>query len=158
MNDDKEPQGNPWIKSAMIWAGVVVALLLIVSMIEGKGTSAAGTGIAYSDFRSKVQEGQVKEVSIGPDRIIGTLNNDQKFSTIPVNDPGLTTLLDDYNVRYSGKAEDQPSFWMIMLYQSLPFLLILGVAFFVLRQMQKDRKSTRLNSSHTDISRMPSSA
>jgi len=137
MNDDKEPQGNPWIRSAMIWAGVVFALLLVVSMVEGRNTVAAGTGIAYSDFRSKVQEGQVKEVSIGPDRIVGTLNNDQKFATVPVNDPGLTALLDDYDVKYSGKAEDQPSFWMILLYQSLPFLLILGVAFFVLRQMQK---------------------
>src|SRR3546814_12596482 len=46
-------------------------------------------------------------------------------------------LLDDYDVKYSGKAEEQPSFWMILLYQSLPFLLILGIAFFVLRQMQK---------------------
>ncbi|MGD9809818.1 MAG: ATP-dependent zinc metalloprotease FtsH [Sphingobium sp.] len=137
MNDEKEPQGNPWIKSAMIWAGVVVALLLIVSLIEGRGATTTGTGIAYSDFRSKVQQGQVKEVLIGPDRIVGTLDNNQKFSTTPVNDPGLTGLLDDYNVRYSGKTEDQPSFWMILLYQSLPFLLILGVAFFVLRQMQK---------------------
>jgi len=137
MNDDKEPQGNPWMKSTMIWVGVIAALLLIVSMVDSRNVTTAGTGIAYSDFRTKVEEGQVKEVSVGPDRIIGTLNNNQKFTTIPVNDPGLTTLLDDYNVKYSGKAEEQPSFWMILLYQSLPFLLILGVAFFVLRQMQK---------------------
>ncbi|TNE40948.1 MAG: ATP-dependent metallopeptidase FtsH/Yme1/Tma family protein [Sphingomonadales bacterium] len=137
MNDDKEPQGNPWMKSAMIWVGVVAALLLIVSMVEGRNGTTVGTGIAYSDFRSKVQEGQVKEVSVGPDRIVGVLANNQRFSTVPVNDPGLTALLDDYNVKYSGKAEEQPSFWMILLYQSLPFLLILGVAFFVLRQMQK---------------------
>ncbi|MGE4431348.1 MAG: ATP-dependent zinc metalloprotease FtsH [Sphingobium sp.] len=137
MNDDKEPQGNPWMKSTMIWVGVIAALLLVVSMVDSRNATTAGTGIAYSDFRTKVQEGQVKEVSVAPDRIAGTLNNNQKFSTVPVNDPGLTTLLDDYNVKYSGKAEEQPSFWMILLYQSLPFLLILGVAFFVLRQMQK---------------------
>jgi cell division protease FtsH len=82
MNDDKEPQqGNPWIRSAMIWAGVVFALLLVVSLVEGRDAASGGTGI--------------------------------------------------------GKAEEQPSFWMVLLYQSLPFLLILGVAFFVLRQMQK---------------------
>jgi cell division protease FtsH len=138
MNDDKEPQqGNPWIRSAMIWAGVVFALLLVVSLVEGRDAASTGTGIAYSDFRTKIQEGQVKEVSIGPDHIVGTLNNGQKFATVPVNDNGLVTLLDDYNVKYSGKAEEQPSFWMVLLYQSLPFLLILGVAFFVLRQMQK---------------------
>ncbi len=42
-----------------------------------------------------------------------------------------------YNVKYSGQPEEQPNFWMILLYQSLPFILILGIAFFVLRQMQK---------------------
>jgi cell division protease FtsH len=111
MNDDKEPQqGNPWIRSAMIWAGVVFALLLVVSLVEGRDAASGGTGIAYSDFRTKIQDGQIKEVSVGPDHIYGTLN---------------------------GKAEEQPSFWMVLLYQSLPFLLILGVAFFVLRQMQK---------------------
>jgi len=137
MNDEKDPQGNPWIKSAMIWAGVIVALLLFVSMFDSRTASTAGTGIAYSEFRSKVQDGQVKEVAIAPDRINGMLSNGQKFSTVPVNDPGLPKMLDDFNVKYSGQAEEQPSFWMILVYQSLPFLLILGIAFFVLRQMQK---------------------
>jgi cell division protease FtsH len=141
MNDDKEPQGNPWIKSAMIWAGVIVALLLFVSMVDGRSTATSGTAIAYSDFRQKVQDGQVKEVAVAPDRISGTLSNDSKFQTVPVNDPNLTTLLDDYGVKYSGQAEEQPSFWMILIYQSLPFLLILGIAFFVLRQMQKGGSS-----------------
>ncbi|MDX3910046.1 MAG: ATP-dependent zinc metalloprotease FtsH [Sphingobium sp.] len=137
MNDDKEPQGNPWIKSAMIWAGVIVALLLFVSMFDSRTAATSGTGIAYSEFRQKVQDGQVKEVAVAPDRITGTLTNDQRFSTVPVADPGLTGLLDDYGVKYSGQQEEQPSFWMILIYQSLPFLLILGIAFFVLRQMQK---------------------
>jgi cell division protease FtsH len=137
MNDDKEPQNNPWVKSAMIWAGVIVALLMFVSIFDSKSVTTAGGSIAYSEFRQKVQEGAVKDVAIAPDRITGTLTNDEKFTTVPVNDPGLANLLDDYNVKYSGQAEEQPSFWMILLYQSLPFLLILGIAFFVLRQMQK---------------------
>ncbi|MBK5264502.1 MAG: ATP-dependent metallopeptidase FtsH/Yme1/Tma family protein, partial [Alphaproteobacteria bacterium] len=137
MNDDKEPQSNPWMKSAMIWAGVIVALLLFVSIFDSRSVSPAGDSIAYSEFRQKVQQGEVKEISIAPDRISGTLTDNKTFNTIPVSDPGLASLLDDYNVKYSGKAEEQPSFWMILLYQSLPFLLILGIAFFVLRQMQK---------------------
>ncbi|MCF8707734.1 ATP-dependent zinc metalloprotease FtsH [Rhizorhapis sp. SPR117] len=137
MNDDKEPQSNPWMKSAMIWAGVIVALLLFVSIFDSRSVSPAGDSIAYSEFREKVQQGEVKEISIAPDRISGTFTDNKTFNTIPVSDPGLANLLDDYNVKYSGKAEEQPSFWMILLYQSLPFLLILGIAFFVLRQMQK---------------------
>ncbi len=40
MNDEKDPQGNPWIKSAMIWAGVIIALLLFVSLFERPTTQA----------------------------------------------------------------------------------------------------------------------
>jgi cell division protease FtsH len=46
-------------------------------------------------------------------------------------------LLDEKGVDVQGKAEEQPSLILILLYQALPFLLILGIAFFVLRQMQK---------------------
>ena len=76
MNDEKDPQGNPWIKSAMICAGVIVALLLFVSLFDSRTATTAGTGIANSEFRSKVQEGQVKDVAIAPDRITGKIEYD----------------------------------------------------------------------------------
>ena len=137
MNDNKEPQGNPWIKSALILAGVFLALLMFVTVFDSKGMSQKGTAIAYSDFREKVISDQVKDVAISTDRVSGTLKNDQKFTAYAVPDPSLPALLDEHNVRYSGQPEEQPNFWMILLYQSLPFVLILGIAFFVLRQMQK---------------------
>jgi cell division protease FtsH len=49
MNDDKEPQqGNPWIRSAMIWAGVVFALLLVVSLVEGRDAASGAMGFGKS--------------------------------------------------------------------------------------------------------------
>ncbi len=53
------------------------------------------------------------------------------------NDTELTQLLDDNNVRYSGEQKQEMSVFAYILIQSLPFLLILGVAFFALRQVQK---------------------
>jgi len=40
MNDD-QPQGNPWIKSLLIWGGIFLALLLVVSMFNTR-TDPAG--------------------------------------------------------------------------------------------------------------------
>ena len=137
MNDNKEPQGNPWIKSAVIVAGVFLALLMFVTLFEGQGVTQKGTAIAYSEFREKVAADAVKDVAIAQDRITGTLKNDEKFTTYSVPDPQLTALLDTHNVKYSGQPEEGISFWQALLYQSLPFVLILGIAFFVLRQMQK---------------------
>ena len=138
MNDEQDPKDNPWMKSMLIWAGVIVALLLTVSMF-GANTGADGANaISYSSFRAKVAEGSVKSVAIAPDKITGEMTNGDKFATTPVgSDPSLVNLLDEKGVEYSGKAEESPSIWQYLLIQSLPFLLILGIAFFVLRQMQK---------------------
>jgi cell division protease FtsH len=136
MNDD-QPQGNPWIKSLLIWGGIFLALLLVVSMFNAR-TDPTGTLIPYSDFRASVVQDNVREVQVGPDRITGTLKNDQQFVTVPVpGDVELTRLLQEHGVRYAGKAQEEPNLLLYILAQSLPFLLILGVAFFALRQMQK---------------------
>ena len=36
------------------------------------------------------------------------------------------------------KAEEGASIWMLLLYNSLPFILMIGIAIFIMRQMQKN--------------------
>ncbi|MBX7527869.1 ATP-dependent zinc metalloprotease FtsH [Qipengyuania sp. 1NDH10] len=121
----------------MIWGGVFLGLLLVVSMLGGGG-QAAGTQLLYSDFKDKVAEGTIKSVEIADDRITGLTKEDEPFNTIPVkNDPSLTKLLEDNNVEFSGKEADNGSLLVYALINILPFVLILGIAFFALRQVQK---------------------
>ncbi|NJM50681.1 MAG: ATP-dependent metallopeptidase FtsH/Yme1/Tma family protein [Sphingomonadales bacterium] len=138
MNDEQEPQGqNPLVKNMAIWAAVIFAFLIIASIFSG-GANDAAKGISYSNFREKVASGQVQSVAIAPDKITGKLKDNETFSTVPVaSDTSLYQLLEEQGVDVQGKQIEQPSMWLIFLYQALPFLLILGIAFFVLRQMQK---------------------
>lgn len=134
---DREPGGNPWIKNLAVWGGIFLALLLVVSMF-GSGAAQQGTPLAYSDFRAKIAEGSVERVQIGTDRITGVLKNKEVFSTVPVaNDTDLPKLLEENGVKYEGTAPAEPNLLMYVLINALPFLLILGVAYFALRQMQK---------------------
>ena len=136
MNDEQEPKSNPMLRNLAIWSAIIVALLLVASIFSGSSETA--TGISYSSFRDKVEAGEVKSVAIAPERISGKLQNDEAFVTVPIpGDNSLYPLLDEKGVDVQGKAEEQPSLILILLYQALPFLLILGIAFFVLRQMQK---------------------
>ena len=142
MNDDKEPkQSNPWMKSLAIWMGILLALVVFVSVFEGSSRTAAGDQIAYSEFLARVDEGTVREADIGEGVISGKYANGTAFVTNAPADPGLIQRLTSKNVTFRAKPAEQTSFWMIMLYQSLPFLLILGIAFFVMRQMQKNAGS-----------------
>ncbi len=137
MNDENEPGPNAWMRSMMIWIGILMVLAVVVGVVGGRSQDAPSSAIAYSDFLKKVEEGSVKEVTMSGDVISGTASNGEKFKTFALNDPMLTDKLDKAGVRFAGKPEEGPSFWMVMLYQSLPFLLILGVGFFIMRQMQK---------------------
>lgn len=143
MNDNDKQQdpgnggGNPWMRSLMIWVGILLALALFVQMFGGSSTQAAGNTIPYSTFLDRVEEGQVRQVNVAPDTITGELTNSERFRTNTPNDPQLIQRLRERGVVINARPEEGPSIWQYVLVQALPFLLFLGIAFFVLRQMQK---------------------
>jgi cell division protease FtsH len=139
MNDDKQPNGNPWMKSMAIWVGILVVLAAFVLVVDGRTSkTASANGIAYSEFISKVDEGSVKTVKISGEIISGTLSNGEAFRTYAVADPTLIPRLTKANVTFSGQPEETASIWVLLLYQALPFVLMIGLAVFVMRQMQKN--------------------
>lgn len=141
MNQDKEPQGNPWMRSVAIWAAIMIGLFLFVSMFAGNSSKNAGNAIAYSEFLAHVDEGTVKEADISEGVVTGKYTNGQSFKTFAPSDPTLIQRLSNNNVTFRAVPDEQASVWMILLYQSLPFLLMIGIAFFVFRQMQKNSGS-----------------
>src|SRR5690349_19771061 len=148
MNDKDKKPGNPWTKSLLIWAGVLLALVIFVQMIDGGSrTAAAGQAIPYSEFVRQVDEGNVRTVTIaspaggGNSTIAGKMSSGEDFHTIAPGDANVSDKLIAKGVAVQVKAEEQSSIWLYMLYNSLPFLLILGISFFVMRQMQKNAGS-----------------
>ncbi|MFL6762491.1 MAG: ATP-dependent zinc metalloprotease FtsH [Sphingomicrobium sp.] len=146
MNDKEKKPGNPWTKSLLIWAGVLFALVLFVQMIDGGSRAATGQAIPYSEFVRQVDEGNVRTVTIatgtsGNSAIAGKLASGEDFHTVAPGDANVSDKLISKGVAVQVKAEEQSSIWLYMLYNSLPFLLILGISFFVMRQMQKNAGS-----------------
>lgn len=141
MNDDKTPGGNPWAKSLLIWVGILAGLALFVSIFDSGRKDAGRNALPYSEFIAKVEDGSVKDVKIAGDVISGTLGNGESFRTNKPADPGLIDRLTKANVRFSAEPEEGASIWLIILYQALPFVLMIGLAVFVMRQMQKNAGS-----------------
>jgi cell division protease FtsH len=141
---DKKP-GNPWTKSLLIWVGILFALVLFVQMIDGGSRSAASPAMAYSDFVRQVDEKNVKSATMtgaaGPVSITGKLDSGEDFQTVAPAGSEIGDRMQKNGVQVVVKGEEASSIWVIMLYNSLPFLLILGVSFFIIRQMQKNAGS-----------------
>jgi cell division protease FtsH len=143
-NNEKKPT-NPWTKSLFIWMAVLLGLVLFVQSIGG-GRAATGEAMAYSEFVNQVDEGNVQSATIaavpgGNATVTGKLANGQIFKTTVPPNTNVADRMIAKGVAVQVKAEEQSSFWLILLYQSLPFLLILGISFFVMRQMQKNAGS-----------------
>ena len=142
MSNEKEPQGpNPWMKSLAIWLGILLAIVLFVSLFETSSRQPAGESIAYSEFLSRVDDGSVREADIGNGVIAGKYSNGSAFKTYAPNDPTLIQRLSSKGVTFRAHPEEQPSVWTYLLYQSFPFLILLGIGYFVMRQMQKNAGS-----------------
>jgi cell division protease FtsH len=145
MHDKEKKPGNPWTKSLLIWIGVIFALVLIFQMIDGGSRSASGQQIAYSDFVRRVDNGNVRSVTMATgttgSAITGKLDSGETFSTTAPTDANVSDKLISKGVAVQVKGDEGSSIWLYMLYNSLPFLLILGISFFVMRQMQKNAGS-----------------
>jgi cell division protease FtsH len=143
--NEKKPT-NPWVKSLLIWVAILFGLVLFVQMIGGSSRTAAGDQIAYSEFIRQVNDGNVRSVTMATssDRnslITGRLADGGVFRTTAPADASVSSALIDKGVDVQVKADEGSSIWLLMLYNSLPLLLIIGISFFVMRQMQKNAGS-----------------
>ncbi|HET9397500.1 MAG TPA: ATP-dependent metallopeptidase FtsH/Yme1/Tma family protein, partial [Sphingomicrobium sp.] len=141
-NRNEKKPGNPWTRSLLIWLAVLFGLVLFVRAFDS-GSAAQGDALAYSQFVQQVNEGNVRTATIatsttGNVTVSGKLADGKAFRTVAPANTNVADRLVAKGVSVSVKAEEQSSVWLILLYQSLPFLLILGISFFVMRQMQKN--------------------
>ncbi len=146
MNDKDKKPGSPWTRNLLIWVGILFALVLFVQMIDGGSRSSTGEAMAYSEFVRQVDEGNVRAVtmatsSTGNSAISGKLESGEVFHTVAPAGSNVADKMISKGVGVQVKAEEQGSIWLYMLYNSLPFLLMIGVAIFVMRQMQKNAGS-----------------
>ncbi|MBA3669495.1 MAG: ATP-dependent metallopeptidase FtsH/Yme1/Tma family protein [Sphingomonas sp.] len=146
MNENDKKPGNPWTKNVLIWAGIIFGLILFVQVIGGGSSAATGQAMAYSDFVRQVDNGSVRSVTMatgasGNAAITGKLDNGEAFHTIAPADANVSDRLIGKGIAVQVKAEEQSSIWLYLLYNSLPFLLMIGIAIFIMRQMQKNAGS-----------------
>lgn len=124
------------VKNLLLW--LVIAVVL-VSVFSNFGPRHAGSEkMSYSQFLSQIEQGKVSAVTIEENKIIkGITKANQRFVTyIPLPDSALLGELLKSKVDVSGQEKPQESFLLHLFVNWFPMILILGVWFFLMRQMQ----------------------
>src|SRR5690606_23990747 len=91
---------------------------------------------SYSQFVSDVDSGRVSRVVITENVVSGELNDGTRFETIIPAGADVVSKLEQRNVNITARAPETSPFWGVLLSSWLPFLVIIGVWFFFIRQMQ----------------------
>ena len=127
---------NSTVKQILIWVVLIAAVLCLYTLVSKSMGNQHDQSISYSDFLHRAQDGKIKEVTIDGNTVTGHFtNNDQFHTTIPANDPEMYPLLMSHGVSVTNKDQNG-NYWVSMLVSVAPFALLLGLWFFLLRQMQ----------------------
>src|SRR5688572_29212508 len=92
--------------------------------------------IIFSEFMAAVERGEIREVMLQGNNIQGKYKNGEQFRTFAPDDPELMKSLRDKQVKIAAKPGDESPWYMVLLLNWVPMLLLIGVWIFFMRQIQ----------------------
>ncbi len=124
-------------KNLILWVVIALLVFALFNMFQGVSPRAPQNQLAFSDFMTSVDKGEVRDVTIKGQGIIGHYSDGRSFATYAPNDPTLVSKLVKQGVRITAQPSDEnsPTIWGILL-SWFPMLLLIGVWVFFMRQMQ----------------------
>lgn len=137
----KQPPKKRALQTLLIWSVIIIAVYIIILQVINRGVQAVD--IPYSIFLQELRSKNIYEVTITERSIKGKFRSSISFEAkqdfsefatlIPFEDPKLAEELVQYGVRVVAK---QKSSWGNILISIVPWLLLIGVWIFFIRQMQ----------------------
>jgi len=123
-----------------IWYAII-GIWLVLFFHNMIASSLAVKNIPYSEFVKAVKEGIVSEIAISENEIRGRMSTEGEdgdanewFRTVRV-DPDISQLLDENNVQYSGRLEN--NFFGMVLSWLIPIAIFFGFWLLMMRRFQQ---------------------
>ena len=121
-------------KNIALWLVICLIFILLYHLFNQPRTGREE--IIFSDFIEQVDKGQVSEVTLQGENVIGTMVNGKTFKTYVPKESGLVPKLQQKGVKIAAKPSDESPWYMTVLVSWFPTLLLIGVWIFFMRQMQ----------------------
>jgi cell division protease FtsH len=117
-----------------IWLLIGVMMILLFNLF---GTpKKADQEIIFSDFMTRIEAGEIEEVTIKGSVITGQLKDGKKFKTYAAEYPDLVNTLRAENVKITVKPEEQNPWYWSLLFNWAPIIFFVVIWIFFMRQMQ----------------------
>ena len=124
-------------KNIALWIIIGLLVLALFNLFQGTSQRPGPSEMAFSEFLTRVESGDIKAVTIKGNQIFGKYQSGEAFQTYTPNDPQLVQRLKDQDVQIRAEPSEDgsPTLWGILI-SWFPMLLLIGVWIFFMRQMQ----------------------
>lgn len=127
-------------KSILIWSGLILLFVVLISEVGKFGSPSQSRTVAYSQFLDRVYNGEIRSADINMQTmVIEFVDNsgNRYFTNNPeINTSALVGDLRANNVMISSEPIKQESLLSRILINLLPLVLFIGLFIFISRQMQ----------------------
>ena len=131
-------------KTILFWISIVFLGVMLWKLVSANGSQARELTPSYSEFMVKVDQGDIKEVTLylSPNsyEIQGEYLRppNTKFTVTVFKEaaPDLVKELKDKGAMIKGMKEVRSGDWILILLNAAPLILLVGFCLFLMRQMQ----------------------
>ena len=123
-------------RSLFIWLLIGIMIILLFNLLNTP--KKMQEEIIFSEFMTKLDEGNVEEVTIkeSENLLTGRLKDGTKFKSYFPNDPDIYKALRDLKIKTTVKPPDQNPWYVNFFFTWGPIIFIAVVWIFFMRQMQ----------------------
>ena len=129
-------------KTILFWMSIVLLGVMLWKLVSADGSHSRENQINYSEFMAKVDEGDIKEVTLylgqnSYDLWGRDVRSDRGFHLTLFKEaaPAVTEQLREKGVVVKIK-EERSADWVLLLLNGLPLLLLAGFCLFLMRRVQ----------------------
>ena len=136
--ENEEIRLNSTVKQILIWVFMITCLVFLWQVVVKTTGGTQEKSISLTQLLNDADQGKIAEVTVNGAEVTGKYRDDAKNvfkTTIPGNYPDMYKTLRDHGVNINIK-DQSPNQWLSLLISIAPFALLLGLWFFLLRQMQ----------------------
>jgi cell division protease FtsH len=126
---------NSRVKNLLFWVVVGLFMILLFNLFSVP-THAPEEEVIFSDFMAKLDKGDFEKVVIKGNHISGVLKDKTRIRTYSADYPDFVKILRERDVQIEVKPPDESPWYITFLVTWGPFILFLGLWFFLMRQMQ----------------------
>jgi cell division protease FtsH len=121
-------------RNLFVWLLIGIMMILLFNLVSTP--KKMDQEMIFSDFMTRLEAGEVQEVTIKGSSLTGQLKDGKRFKTYTAEYPELVKILRSKNVQITAKPEEQNPWYWNLFFSWGPIIFLVAIWIFFMRQMQ----------------------